>query len=265
VGAGRAWHYVVPADAALARLERAAPEAAAWWRANAPERIGPEQTFEFPAAVCEELVRLAVGAGEVLVGTRPLRAARAKGFRSMRLRRAGEDRLVLRPTGLRLFALPWLIGGIVFTGMSISQALSAPQAQRPIAASFGAVLFLLPGVVFLASAVGCLVLPRTYVFDRAAGVLRVSRLGSRREWPLREVVAVQLVRQWGSGRGPRTTYQLNLVLVDDRPRRLCLSNDNYWEATRAAGAELAGFLGVPLLDEVSGTSSGGTDGAPGRA
>jgi hypothetical protein len=65
------------------------------------------------------------------------------------------------------------------------------------------------------------------------------------------VVAVQLVSQRSGSRGSRTTYQLNLVLFDDELPRLCLSNDNYWDAARANGAILAAFLGVPLLDEVS--------------
>jgi hypothetical protein len=257
---GRRWHYVVPADAALNILKQAAPEAAAWWRANAPERIAPDQTFEFPPAVCEKMVRLAVGSRDVLVGTRPLEVGWVLGFRSMRLRRVSDERLVLRPTGvLLLFALGPLLFGIVFLVMGIEPAL---VGHPPWQDFLGLCLGVVPVLAF---GVGCLVPARTYVFDRAAGVLRVSRLGlfSRRERPLREVAAVQLVRRSTSGprrSRPRTTYQLNLVLLDGRPDRMCLSNDNDWEATRAAAAELAGFLAVPFLDEVSATGPGGTDG-----
>jgi hypothetical protein len=245
---GREWEYVVPTEDALNILERAAPEAAAWQRANAPEQFGPGQTFVFPAWACKKVVRLAVGSREVLVDTAPLAVGGAKGFRSMRLRRRGDRRLVLRPTGFRLFSLIWFLGAFVFLLMGVKPAwVGHPNWELNL---WGPALMGLP---LLAIGTACFILPRTYVFDRVRGLLRVSRFGlfSRQERPLQEALAVQLVSQRSSGRGRKTTYQMNLILLDDQTPRLCLSNDNYWNATRANAAELADFLGVPLLDEVS--------------
>ena len=51
----RTSQYVVPVDAAIEVLERASPEAAAWWRENMPDLIGAGRTFGFAADVCEEI------------------------------------------------------------------------------------------------------------------------------------------------------------------------------------------------------------------
>jgi hypothetical protein len=50
--------YCVFVDAAIAVLEQAHPEAAAWWRENAPELFEGSRTWIYDAASCEE-VRLA--------------------------------------------------------------------------------------------------------------------------------------------------------------------------------------------------------------
>jgi hypothetical protein len=61
------------------------------------------------------------------------------------------------------------------------------------------------------------------------------------------VLAIQLIKaRLGCG------YQLNLVLDDDRQARFCLSQHTDWKTTHANGMKLAEFLGVALLDEVSG-------------
>src|SRR5436305_1532001 len=95
--------------------------------------------------------------------------------------------------------------------------------------------------------------------EAAAWLLTAApELAGPGERPLSDVLAVQLVRCTG---GSETygrmnvggmshdppTYQMNLVLDDERQQRLCLSEDTNWGATRADGAELASFLGVPLL------------------
>ena len=61
---------------------------------------------------------------------------------------------------------------------------------------------------------------------------------------------------YGGGDRPRfNTYQLNLVFGGaDRPR-VNVTNTANWEATWSAASALADFLGVPLLDEVSGGSA----------
>jgi len=47
--------YLVLVDEALDILEEASPNAAAWWRENAPHLIGRGRTFGFAAEVCEEI------------------------------------------------------------------------------------------------------------------------------------------------------------------------------------------------------------------
>ena len=47
--------YAVEGRRALAALESASPEAAAWWRENAPDVLAPGYQLIFPAEVCERL------------------------------------------------------------------------------------------------------------------------------------------------------------------------------------------------------------------
>jgi hypothetical protein len=240
---GRRWHYVVPADAALNILGQAAPEAAAWWRANAPERIAPDQTFEFPPAACEKMVRLTVGSREIVVGAGPL-PVRGEVYSDKTLRRAGPDRLVFNPDGVNPLALlPLILGGIVSLGVVVG-ALGGRGV--PLWPSCGGPLLLALGVWLVVS-------PWRVEFDRAAGRVRwSSRPGRRRERPLSDVLAVQLRYRRGGRRGGGGRYQVNLVLGDtswtrEQVATLLLGGDD----SRAAAAELADFLKVPLLDEVS--------------
>jgi hypothetical protein len=103
-------------------------------------------------------------------------------------------------------------------------------------------------------------LPRRFDFDRAAGQVRVSWPCPWRERPLSDVLAVQLIERpcpYRSGRGRRigVAYELILVLDDaDRPRVSLTTYPDFpgdREAAGAGAAELADFLGVALLDEVS--------------
>jgi hypothetical protein len=45
--------YAVYASEALATLEKTAPDAASWWRANVPQLQGRSRKFLFQKAVCE--------------------------------------------------------------------------------------------------------------------------------------------------------------------------------------------------------------------
>jgi hypothetical protein len=47
--------YVVEAKVALDLLAAHAPEAAAWWRTNAPRFLEPGRCFLFAAEVCEDI------------------------------------------------------------------------------------------------------------------------------------------------------------------------------------------------------------------
>jgi hypothetical protein len=51
--------YAVEGTAAIGVLESANPEAAAWWRQNAPEVLAAGYQLIFPAEVCERLDDLA--------------------------------------------------------------------------------------------------------------------------------------------------------------------------------------------------------------
>ena len=95
--------------------------------------------------------------------------------------------------------------------------------------------------------VGILVWPRRFEFDAATGQLRTSKLWWKWQRPLRDVLALQLIDE------PRTrrigiTYQLNLVLDDERRPRVNLTNHTDLEATREVGREVARYLSIPLLE-----------------
>jgi hypothetical protein len=47
--------YLTPAPRAIEVLERARPEAAAWWRENAPRFLREEAEFLFDAPACERV------------------------------------------------------------------------------------------------------------------------------------------------------------------------------------------------------------------
>jgi hypothetical protein len=136
------------------------------------------------------------------------------------------------------FILFGLFGALGFlTAVTIPFAYQDPLGTALIAASVSA-LFL---------TVGMLIWPRRFEFDAATGHLRTYKLWWRWQQPLRDVLALQLIEE------PRTrrigiTYQLNLVLDDERRRRVNLTNHTDREATREVGRELARYLCVPLLE-----------------
>jgi hypothetical protein len=229
------------------------------------------------APVCEKLVRLRVGPREVLVGTAPVSRVKPSNFRTQRLRRQGEDLLVLWPTVYRRIALiPFIIGAATVS----SHLLWSRDPPFVIA------LHVCLGALILGLAVAlwvlprwferlCLralhralgdglsdLLPRRFEFDRAAGQVRVSWPDPWRERPLADVLAIQLIkrpRPYRAGRHGRKigiAYELILVLEDaDRPR-VSLATYPAWPPhpcpAGADAAALADFLGVVLVDEVSG-------------
>jgi hypothetical protein len=224
------------------------------------------------ALVREKLVRLRVGSREVVVGTAPVSTAKPSNFQTHRLRRPGDDLLVLRPTVYRRIALIPLIVG---SATVISHLLWS--RDPPLATAFTVCL----GALILGVGVALWVLPRWFEhlclralsralggglsgllsrqveFDRAAGQVRVSWPDPWRERPLSEVLAVQLIKRprpyrVGRSRKIGVAYELILVLEDtDRPR-VSLATYPDRGAAGADAAELADFLGVALLDEVLG-------------
>jgi hypothetical protein len=138
-----------------------------------------------------------------------------------------------------VFALAFImIGALLLFG-----AITIPFAgQEPIGMAFIAAC---ASMIFLA--VGTLAWPRRFEFDAAKGQLRTSKLWRKWQRPLRDVLALQLIEE------PRTrrigiTYQLNLVLDDERRARVNLTNHTDLEATREVGREVARYLSIPLLE-----------------
>jgi hypothetical protein len=105
-------------------------------------------------------------------------------------------------------------------------------------------------------------LPRRFEFDRAAGQVRVSWPNPWLERPLADVLAIQLIQRpriYGNrryGRKIGIAYELILVLDDANWQRVSLATYPVWPGcpcgAQADAAELADFVGVALLDEVSG-------------
>jgi hypothetical protein len=100
-------------------------------------------------------------------------------------------------------------------------------------------------------------------FDRVSGWMTVGCFGIRGKRRLADILAVQLVkagvqRDPGS-ENPTLTYQINLALRDsNEPRRnLTLHTDRTW--SREAGQRIAGFLQVPLVDQIGDDAGSCTD------
>jgi hypothetical protein len=209
------------------------------------------------AAVRGQIRRLKVGSRDVVVETVPLNVFKHGGkpwFKPWTFRRPGDQLLVLQPSPqFRLYAVFCLFFGALPLWASVSHALAGTGHAPTLV--MGAVV----GCILILIGVGLWV-KRRMEFDRAAGQMRTYRdvgaglsLGAPRQRPLRDVLAVQLVRDPRRiGERSGTTWQLNLVLDDERQGRMNLSNHRDPGATRADGAELARFLGVPFLDEVGG-------------
>jgi hypothetical protein len=229
------------------------------------------------ARVSDKPVHLRVGSRELLVGTAPVSRVKPSDFPTQRLRRQGDDLLVLWPTVYRRIALiPLIIGAAtVITHMLWSRDSPAKIAFNVCLGAFilglGVVLWVLPRwfericLQALSRALGgglSKLLPRRFEFDRAAGHVRQSWPDPWRERPLSNVLAIQLIkrpRPYGNrryGRKIGIAYELILVLDDADWPRVSLATYPAWPShpcrAGADAAELAGFLGVALLDEVSG-------------
>jgi hypothetical protein len=117
-----------------------------------------------------------------------------------------------------------------------------------VLASFLAVMGVWAGTDFLT---------QTTRFDKAAGTMtRRTLFGTQRTVLLADVVAVQAIyaeRTFGGGAGgPYDVFQANLIVaVGDRKVNVVSEpNEGY---VRTLAADLAAFLGVPLVDQVAET------------
>ncbi len=226
---------------------------------------------------------VAVGAGTVFADAFPLPVP--PGFLSRErlpgatvLVRRSAGRLVLRPSWMvRWPALLCFLGAALAGIAAVALTIAAVRSPR-VASSFSPPHPATPLILFGVNAIfwgamGLVILRRGrhFVFDRDAGQVVERRFWSRRRWPLRDAIAVQLLTS--SPRVPfllslrllqsvMRVYQLNLVFTDADPsqvypagardqgwaRRMNIAcpMDGYW--ARQAGRDLAAFLGVPLID-----------------
>jgi hypothetical protein len=197
-------------------------------------------------------VTIRVGSREVVVDNAPLSAG-ASNFRTHVLVEPRARQLVLRPSaGYRLIAAVFaVVGGVALVIAGVLWSQHGPQIGCWVPAGFG--------LIFLAAGLLLWFLPRRHTFDADEGQMTTSGLFGSSSRPLTDVLAVQLLPggwhtsssdQHGSS-SSYYTYQLNLVLDDDRTPRRNLLNHTHWESIGDAGRRLADLLGVPLLDLVS--------------
>jgi hypothetical protein len=231
------------------------------------------------AQVCEKLVRLQIGSREVLVGTAPVSRVKPRSFATHRLRRPGDDLLVLWPAVYRRIALiPFIVGAATVSSHLLWSR--DPPWVTAIHICLGALvlglavaLWVLPRwferlclrALYRALGSGRSdLLPRRFEFDRAAGWVRVSWPDPWRERPLSDVLAIQLIKRPRPYRVGRhhglkigTAHELILVLEDAVRPRVSLASYPVWPPhpcpAGADAAALADFLGVALLDQARGS------------
>jgi hypothetical protein len=187
-------------------------------------------------------------AQQIAANAEPLRVG-GSNYKTHVLTRLGENVLVLKPSASnRFFALLLMTLGVGVHLFGLYSLRWEPQWIGWLIGGFGFV-FVLAGVAVFVS-------PARVEFDLREGVLRRKWLFRQRSWPLESVRAVQLVEGGWHGEGdsesaPYFTYQMNLVLNDESQPRINLTNHANWDATWTAASELAEFLNVPLLNEVT--------------
>jgi len=192
------------------------------------------------------------------------------------LRQVDADCLVLEPERwAALRPLPLLLAGAAGPVAGLVYLLL--EEGRGNAGGVGAIILgagsLAVSALLLAAALAPRGFHRWVRFDRRTGLMTVSRrpVGFRRRLQavrshrLADIVGVQLMYAgWqseaveiGEPGAPGSVtyrnyhaYQLNLVVADRAEPRLnlCSHSDPAW--MREAGQRLAGFLGVPVLDQL---------------
>jgi hypothetical protein len=175
--------------------------------------------------------------------TTPLRAAASTGI-SHALLRPHDRLMILKP----ILFFP-LLGGSVGLALLVVGLCTYLSSGHPASFFIGGI-----GSVFVVVFSLIALLSRRFEFDCEGRSMRIRRFGKTRRIPLAQVRAVQMIQGGWHGSGARPqffSYQLNVVLDDPNRPRINLTNTSNWEATWKAGSELAEFLGVPLLDEVS--------------
>jgi len=170
------------------------------------------------------------------------------GFREKRLARPSADLWAVVPG-----AQGWGVGLALIGAAAGAVRVVWASLQSGYAGGVSAVVVILAGAFAAAFGVtGLSVLTDRTRLDRAAGRASRRRLG-RTVWSvdLPEVLAVQCLfaGQQRSRSGWIREYQVNLVLRGEGDRRvpMCGAGDADW--ARSLGRDLAGFLGIPVVDQ----------------
>ena len=168
--------------------------------------------------------------------------ATSASYQDAELHESDGRRLILEPNrGYFKFAWGFLAVGGLFIPLLV--LINWRQAEGR-----GSALLVACG--FLAVGAAMFSLRRRFVFDRETGELRMRSGLTARSLPLSDVRAVQVIHGGAheSSYGSRwESYQLNLVLGDERLERVNLSDqpNRTWAVT--TGSRLAEFLDAPLL------------------
>ncbi len=159
--------------------------------------------------------------------------------------KVGADRLVLRATNLvRGVSIAFLvIATMILLGLGETNTLDESKASAGRMGMGGLCLVLGCGI-WLA--------PQRVVFDRSRGQLSRRFWFFRFSYPLKNLVAVQIIdggRQLSSDAPDYETRELNVVLNSSYAPRVELTNHSDHATTRSMANEITRFLGVPLWDE----------------
>ncbi len=155
------------------------------------------------------------------------------------------DRLVLRGNNLvRAVSITFfVIAALILLGFGETNTLDENKARR---AREGV------GSLFLILAVGIWLAPPRVVFDRRRGQVSRRHWFSRTRYPLKDIVAVQIIcggwHSWGRNSTSHLTRELNLVLDSTYAPRVNLTNHTDHATTRLMAAEIARFLEAPVWD-----------------
>jgi hypothetical protein len=175
------------------------------------------------------------------------------------------DTLKIGPTVRdRLFPLFFLGLPMLWYGLLVSFWFFVPSAynfgENATLIEMG-LPFALP-LPFVLAGIALLSLPRTFVFDRTAGRLRITNWWSKRILLLDDVKSLQLIPGQSIEKGnyekrrPRlssySTVQLNLVLGNAEFPRVNISHDIARQSAAEIGQLLSQFLNVPFENAFAG-------------
>jgi hypothetical protein len=233
-----------------------------------------QPTAPRPIVVPPRPAQLLLGERAIPVPVEPL-CREAPQRRNAELRQEGPDCLLLTPVRSAGWN-GWVALGIVellpvvLTGFLGFITFDLLRRGSWVGAIFlGMTLPVVWFLGFIAWAVLRTAGPPRFRFDRHAGQLAIDRRpGPGRDYrteavhPLGTIVGVQLLyggyhhHSHTSTEGPNVeeryhAFEMNLLLSEPEGWRLNLTAHGDWQWMRQAGPQLADFLGVPLIDQLS--------------